>query len=185
MPLRSGDHGYGALAKSLHWLTVVVLATQFVIGYRLDVDESGRGRGRGRGRGGDSGRGRGRGGEDGGGYLDDPGTLLSVHLLLGVLILTLAVCRVVLRSLDGLPPWASTLSHRERTLAHWTERALLVLLFVVPFTGVVLVAGGDDDVLPLHVGAHIAFFVALAAHLGLVLKHQLVDRDRLLARMLP
>ena len=59
-----------------------------------------------------------------------------------------------------------------------------MLLFVVPATGIVLVASGDDDVLPLHVGAHIAFFVALAAHLGLVLKHQLVDRDRLLARML-
>ena len=77
MRLRSGDHGYGALAKTLHWLTVVVLTAQFVIGYRLDVDDSGQGRGRGRGRGGESGRGRGRGGEDGGGedgggYLDDP-----------------------------------------------------------------------------------------------------------------
>ncbi len=189
MPLRSGDHGYGSLAKTLHWSTVVALLAQFVIGYRLDVDDSGRGRGRGRG--GDdgdsagSGRGRGRGGDDDGGYLSDPDTLLKVHLLLGVLILTLAVVRLVVRRLDGLPPWAETLSHRERTLAHWTEKALLTLLFVVPLTGIVLVASGDDDVLPLHVAAHIAFFLALALHLGLVLKHQLVDRDRLLARMLP
>jgi cytochrome b561 len=184
MPLRSGDHGYGALAKTLHWMTVVALIAQFTIGYRLDVDDSGRGRGRGRGRGGESGRGRGRGGEDDGGYLSDPDALLTVHVLLGVLILTLAVARVVVRRLDGLPPWAETLSHRERTLAHWTEKALLVLLFVVPASGIALVASGDDDVLPLHVGAHIAFFVALSAHLGLVLKHQLVDRDRLLGRML-
>jgi cytochrome b561 len=184
MPLRSGEHGYGALAKTLHWLTVVALVAQFTIGYRLDVDDSGRGRGRGRGRGGDPGRGRGRGGEDDGGYLSDPGTLLTVHVLLGVLILTVAVIRVVVRTVDGLPPWAATLTPRERTLAHWTERTLLVLLFVVPATGIALVASGDDDVLPLHVAAHIAFFVALAAHLGLVLKHQLVDRDRLLGRML-
>ena len=84
MPLRSGDHGYGALAKTLHWLTVVALVAQFTIGYLLDVDDSGHGRGRGRGRGGESGRGRGRGGDDDGGYLDDPGTLLTVHVLLGV-----------------------------------------------------------------------------------------------------
>jgi cytochrome b561 len=188
MPLRSGDHGYGSLAKSLHWLTVVALIAQFLIGYRLDVDDSGRGRGRGRGGDNDDsgrGRGRGRGGDDDGGYLTDPDTLLTVHVLLGVLIVTLAVARVVVRRLDGLPPWAETLSHRERTLAHWTEKALLLLLFVVPLTGIVLVASGDDDVLPLHVAAHVAFFVALASHLGLVLKHQLVDRDRLLARMLP
>jgi cytochrome b561 len=188
MPLRSGVHGYGSLAKALHWLTVVALLAQFVIGYRMDVDDSGHGRGRGRGGDDDSsgrGRGRGRGGDDDGGYLSDPDTLLKVHVLLGVFILTLAVVRVVVRRLDGLPPWAETLSHRERTLAHWTEKALLVLLFVVPLTGIVLVASGDDDVLPLHVAAHIAFFVALALHLGLVLKHQLVDRDRLLARMLP
>jgi cytochrome b561 len=184
MPLRSGEHGYGALAKTLHWLTVVALIAQFTIGYRLDVDDSGRGRGRGRGRGGESGRGRGRGGEDDGGYLSDPDTLLTVHVLLGVLILTLAVIRVVVRTVDGLPPWAETLSHRERSVAHWSERTLLVLLFGVPASGIVLVASGDDDVLPVHVSAHIAFFVALAAHLGLVLKHQLLDRDRLLGRML-
>ena len=187
MPLRSGEHGYGALAKSLHWLTVLALLAQFAVGYALDVDD-GSGRGRGRGRGGDGsgrGRGRGRGGDDDGGYLADPDGLLTLHVLLGVLILTLAVVRVVVRRVDGLPPWAEGLSHRERTLAHWTEKALLTLLFVVPLTGIVLVAAGDDDVLPLHVAAHVAFFVALALHVGLVLKHQLVDRDRLLARMLP
>ena len=37
---------------------------------------------------------------------------------------------------------------------------------------------GDDDLLPLHIAAHITFFVALAAHLFLVL------RPRVLPRML-
>jgi cytochrome b561 len=40
------------------------------------------------------------------------------------------------------------------------------------------------DLLPLHIAAHIAFFATIAVHLGMVLKHQLVDRDRLLVRML-
>ncbi len=34
----------------------------------------------------------------------------------------------------------------------------------------------DDDWLPLHVGAHVAFFAALAAHLTLVLRHRLIPR---------
>ena len=147
---------------------MVALVAQFTVGYVMDVDDSGHGRGRGRGRGGESGRGRGRGGEDGA-LLDDPGTLLTVHLLLGALILTLAVVRVTWRRLDGLPPWAEALTPGERRLATWTERALLVLLFVIPLSGAAVLLG-DDDLLPLHVAAHVAFFVALAAHLGLVLR---------------
>ena len=37
----------------------------------------------------------------------------------------------------------------------------------------------SDDAVALHVAAHIAFFVVVAAHIGLVLKHQLIDRDHL------
>ena len=174
MPVRSGPEGYGGVAKALHWLTVAALVAQFTVGYVLDVDDSGHGRGRGRGRGGESGRGRGRGGEDGS-LLDDPGTLLTVHLLLGALILTLAVVRVTWRRLDGLPPWAEALTPAERRLATWTERALLVLLFVIPLSGAAVLLG-DDDLVPVHVAAHVTFFVALAAHLGLVLRRQLVGR---------
>ena len=49
-------------------------------------------------------------------------------------------------------------------------------------TGVAL--PDDDDALAPHITAHVAFFVVITFHLGLVLKHQFVDRDRLLRRML-
>ena len=49
---RNGEHGYGWVTKSLHWLTVAALIAQFVVGYLME-DEGGHGRGRGRGRGGD------------------------------------------------------------------------------------------------------------------------------------
>ncbi len=178
--LRNGDHGYGTVAKGLHWVTVLAIACQFTVGYFLD-DEGGSGRGRGRGRGEGSGHGRGRGGDDD--VLEWGWSLLTLHVSLGVLIVVLACIRVAWRRLDGLPPWAETLSPAERRLATITERTLLVMLFAVPITGLTLVLG-DDDLLPLHVAAHVVFFAALAAHVGLVVKHQVVNRDRLLARML-
>ena len=169
---------YGRTTRTLHWLTVAALGTQFVIGYVMEADDSGRGRGRGRGSG--SGRGRGRGG-DLDVFGDDP--LLTAHVVLGVTILVLATVRLIWRSRSALPPWAPGLSAAERTLAHWTERALYVLLFAIPLTGLTLVLV-SDDALGLHVASHIAFFVVVSAHVGLVLKHQLIDRDHLLQRML-
>jgi cytochrome b561 len=173
------DAGYGLITRALHWLTVAALLAQFTIGYLLD--SGGRGRGRGRGRGGGSGRGRGRGGDDLDVFGDDG--LLTAHVILGVTILVLAVVRLAWRWRTGLPPWAEGLSSGERTLAHWTERALYVLLLAIPLTGLWLVLV-SDDALPAHVASHIAFFVVITAHVGLVLKHQLLDRDRLLHRML-
>jgi cytochrome b561 len=185
--LRNDASGYGTATKTLHWVTVVALVAQLVVGYSLDDD--GGGRGRGRGRGGESGRGRGRGGdtEDVGltALLDgDLDALVAVHVALGVTILLVTLVRLAWRRLTPLPPWAPGLSAGERRLAHGTELALYGSLLVMPATGVVLLLSDDDDLLWLHVASHVVFFVALALHLVLVLKHQLVDRDRLLNRML-
>ena len=103
--------------------------------------------------------------------------------MLGLTILLLAVLRMTWRRLDSLPPWAEGLSAAERRLAHLTERVLLPMLVVMPLSGIAVLLG-DDDLLWLHVTSHVVFLVALAAHVGLVLKHTLLDRDRLLARML-
>ncbi|MDF1602563.1 cytochrome b/b6 domain-containing protein [Nocardioides sp. YIM 152315] len=183
MPLRNGAHGYGAVTKALHWVTVLAVATQFVIGYTMEADDGGHGRGRGRGRGGDDdgsgrGRGRGRGGDDedeGLGVLDGGFDLLDLHVVLGLTILALAVTRVVWRATTPLPPWDDRLTPANQRVVHATEVALLTLLFVVPLTGLALVVG-EDDLLPLHVAAHVAFFVALAAHLAMVLGRRLLPR---------
>jgi cytochrome b561 len=178
---------YTRTSRALHWITALALGAQFAVGYLME-DDGGGGRGRGRGRGGRSGRGRGRGGDDEDeaagipGLGDDGDGLMAVHVALGLAILALAVARVLWRRHAGLPPWAETLSAGERALAHWTEKALLALLFAIPLSGLWLVLVSDDAV-AIHVAAHIAFYVALAAHVGLVLKHQLIDRDRLLRRM--
>jgi len=109
--------------------------------------------------------------------------LLTAHVVLGLTILVLATVRLWWRRRSTLPPWAPGLSTAERTLAHWTERALYTLLFVMPLSGLWLVLISDDAV-AVHVASHVAFFVAVTAHVGLVLKHQLLDRDHLLRRMI-
>ena len=173
---------YGRFTRFLHWATAAALLAQFTIGYSLDIG-GGQGRGRGRGRGGESGRGRGRGrgGEDLDIFGDD--AVLTAHVVLGVTILLITLVRVAWRWRTTLPPWAEGLSAGERVLAHWTERALYVLLFLIPLSGLSLVFV-SDDLVGLHVATHVAFFVAFAAHVGLVLKHQVIHRDGLLRRML-
>lgn len=177
---RNHADGYGLVTKTLHWLVAFAIGAQFAIGYLLDA--SGQGRGRGQGRGSGSGRGRGRGGGDGYELFGDD-TLLTMHVVLGLTILALAAVRLTWRVRTPLPPWAATLSRGERRLAHWTERTLYLLMFAIPISGLALVVSGDDDTVGLHLGTHLAFFVAFGFHVGLVLKHQLLNRDRLLRRM--
>ena len=200
MPLRNGPHGYGLVTKLLHWVTVAALAAQFVVGYVMlrddgDFEEAECDRpsdrleerceqqqealeARAEDPLGTAYSDLGSGNILGGGI-----NLPELHVLLGLLVLTLAVARVVWRRTAGLPPWAEGLSSGERTLAHWTEKALLILLFLIPLSGLSLVLV-SYDLLPLHIAAHLGFFATIATHLGLVLKHQLLDRDRLVSRML-
>ena len=132
----------------------------------------------------DSGRGRGRGGDDDWSIGFGPGDdrLATVHVALGLTILALTVLRLCWRRATALPAWAEGLSSGERQLATWTERLLYLCLLVIPLTGLSLLLV-SDDLLWLHVASHIVFFVALALHLGLVLKHSVVDRDGLFSRM--
>jgi cytochrome b561 len=200
MPLRNGPHGYGLVTKLLHWLTVAALATQFVVGYVMSTDDGGfeaadcdlrsdrleeqceRGQDRLEARAEDP-LGTAYSDLGSGDILTGGLSLPELHVLLGLLVLALAVGRVVWRRTAGLPPWAEGLSSSERSLAHWTEKVLLVLLFAIPLSGLSLVLV-SYDLLPLHIAAHIGFFATIATHLALVLKHQLVDRDQLVSRML-
>lgn len=183
--LRNDSTGYGLVTKSLHWVTVLALAAQLLIGYSLErADDLLEGAVE-----------RWLGGEE--------DRLVLVHASLGVGILVLAAIRLLWRRATPLPPWAEGLSASERRIAHRVEQVLYATLFLIPLTGLSLVllsgedwelGGGewqapwevadDGPLLAAHVTTHVIFFVTLAIHVGLVLKHQLVDRDRLLNRML-
>ncbi|PVG83976.1 hypothetical protein DDE18_06765 [Nocardioides gansuensis] len=211
MRLRNGEHGYGAVTKALHWLTVFAFATQFYVGYTMeteadvravDCDPPGEDQS-----GGDTSdpeeerldrleerceaaqerreeQAEGAVGTawseltGGGNVLGDGVSSAEVHVLLGLLIISLAVLRLLWRRMTPLPPWDPRLTPGDQRVVHATETVLLTLQFVVPATGILLVAA-DDDLLWLHVAGHLAFFAALGAHLGMVLG------KRLLPRMLP
>lgn len=185
MSARNGPEGYGWVTKTLHWLTVVLIAGQFVVGYSMDLDGGCDPPGERRSGGDTSERAEARMDrledrcEAAAGRLDvvsGPVDLLELHIGLGVTILALGVARVLWRRVSGLPPWSEALSEGQRRLVHWTERVLLTLLFAVPLSGLALVLSGDDGVLPLHIGAHVAFFVALAAHLATNLRPVVLRR---------
>ena len=39
MPLRNGENGYGVVTKVLHWLTVVAIVGQFLVGWTMEADD--------------------------------------------------------------------------------------------------------------------------------------------------
>jgi cytochrome b561 len=185
MRLRNYDTGYGAVTKLLHWLTVLAIVAQFFVGYAfthgdlLDgfVDR----------------------------YLDgEDDRLMLIHAGLGVFILILATVRLLWRVSGSLPAWAEGLSAAERRIESVVERLLYLLLFLIPLSGLALLFGtgakwkfshdseweapwdfaDDNTLLTVHIWTHLTFFAVVAIHIGLVLKHQLINRDRLLNRML-
>jgi cytochrome b561 len=197
--------GYSATAKALHWLTVAALAAQFWVGYTMDADASSDNAV-------DAAKEAEKAAKDAA-YPDEAGEeaaeeaakaavdaakdhnyvvgtgdgidALELHVGLGALILVLGIARVTHRRLAGLPPWAPRLSARARTIATRSEQLLLLSLFTIPISGLALVLTGNDDLVPLHVGAHVGFFAALAVHLGNVVWHTVLRRHGLLRRMLP
>jgi cytochrome b561 len=184
------DRGYRTSQKVLHWLTVLAVAAQLVVGYNLDLDDGcdPAGEDRSGGETSDAEEERLDRLEDAcearaddydvlaGDLLGGAFDLAEVHLVLGLAVLALGVVRPLWRRAAGLPPWSEHLSAPQRRLATRTERALMALLVLVPLTGVVLVGTGDDAWVPLHVGAHVAFFVALAAHLATNLRPAILRR---------
>jgi cytochrome b561 len=209
---RNGGHGYGLVTKLLHWLTVAVLAAQFLVGWSMEFDEEDERLDAEAERVEEEAEGRGEAAEeraeaeadrleDAAGAGDDEAasavvsdvvtgqafgdglSLPELHVTLGLAVLVLAAVRLLWRRGTPLPPWAEHLSAGERRLEGLLEKVLLTLLVVVPATGLLLAASGDDW-LPLHVAAQIAFLAAVAAHVGLVLSHTVVRRNRHLARML-
>lgn len=184
MQLFNSTKDYGAIAQTLHWLTVFLVALAWALGIFDDVLPKGWPRASG----------------------------LFVHIWAGIAILVLLVARVSWRLVDPAPTpkvtefgnWMGRWLDPAARIAHYSLYALLV---AVPVVGIVLqFARGDalsllglaeipspwlkdrafaHSVKEVHeVLAHALVIVALM-HAAAALIHHWIFRDRTLVRMLP
>ena len=187
MPLRNGDHGYGAVTRSLHWLTFLVVVAQFVVGFTMETEDH-------------AGRERFDRAKDAceataetdaakdaedrcedavdreeDAFKDEQEDRPSdLHIALGVLILALASARVLWRAYTPLPPWSERYGPAARHLQWFLEKAMLTLLFVVPVSGLLLYRG--DVALAVHVTAQVLFLAATGVHIVLQVAYRHVGR---------
>jgi cytochrome b561 len=137
--------------------------------------------------------------------LGDYHRLVAIHRPLGILVLILAVLRLINRLCTTLPPFPPTMSRQERWIASASERLLYGLMLALPLIGWGMLSAGHYPIVmfgPVHLPpilpanpmlyaflrkTHTVFayllFLAFLAHLGAVLFHTLIIRDRLLHRM--
>jgi len=131
--------------------------------------------------------------------------LVAIHRPLGIMILILAAIRLVNRMFTTLPPFPPTMSHRERLIASVSERLLYTLMLALPLVGWGMLSAGHYPIVmfgPVHLPAILPanpalyavlrkthtilaylLFLTFLFHLGTVLFHTLIVRDRLLNRM--
>lgn len=131
--------------------------------------------------------------------------LVALHRPLGVAILILAIIRLINRRLTKLPPFPPTMSAAERVIASSSEKLLYALMIALPLVGWGMLSAGHypivmfgsvhlPPILPPHPMLFAALrhthtilayllFATILAHLGAVLFHTLIVRDRILDRM--
>lgn len=132
--------------------------------------------------------------------------LYAWHKWLGVTVLLLLVPRLLWRWLNP-PPAALPGPRWQQLAAHAVHLLLYGLMLAIPLSGWLMSSAkgfpvvylgilplpdlvGKNDALAeslkqLHFVLNVGLIGALALHIGAVIKHQLIDRDGTLRRMLP
>lgn len=132
--------------------------------------------------------------------------LYNWHKWAGVTILTLSAFRLLWRLTHRPPPDAPMPAWQQRA-SHLAHRALYVLFFAVPLAGWAYSSAAGfpivwfgvlplpdfvpvdkalaEAIKPLHGWLAWTLIAVVVVHIAGALKHQFVDRDGLIARMLP
>lgn len=136
-----------------------------------------------------------------------PGSM-PTHKAIGITVLVLTLGRVAWRLGHRPPPLPKTVLPWQRGLAHATHWALYLLLLAMPLSGWAMVSGtekrrplewfGAFDIPYLPVSSAVGdaganahgllgwlMLLLVMLHVAAALFHQFVQRDRLIARMMP
>lgn len=133
--------------------------------------------------------------------------LYSYHKWIGVSVLLLAAIRVSWRATHRPPPLPASMPSWERLAAQSVHFLLYALLFAIPLSGWLMssakgvqtvyfgvlplpdLVGKDkelgDMLKEVHETLNFALLGLVLAHVAAALKHHFVERDDILARMLP
>lgn len=131
----------------------------------------------------------------------------SWHKWIGVTVLSLAVLRVLWRLFHASPPYPVSMARWQQRVANGLHLLLYVLIFAVPLSGyfyslasgvpvvylglveLPVLIGPDPELKPVLKAVHYWLNMLLAGsvgvHVAAALKHQFIDRDGVLRRMLP
>lgn len=132
--------------------------------------------------------------------------LYSYHKWIGITVLLLFVPRILWR-ITHRPPAPLPMPAWQHRIAEGTHHLLYLLMFLVPLSGWLMSsakgfqtvyfgvlplpdllakdAALGDALQQLHFGLNLLFAVLVIGHAGAALKHHFIDRDDILARMLP
>jgi cytochrome b561 len=179
MTSHAPSRSYSRTAIALHWLIALLMICGFYLGWIMtDIP----------------------------GFTPTKLKYVSWHKWIGVTVFVLAVLRLIWRATHEAPPMPA-MPAWQKAAAHATHALLYVLMVAIPFTGYFFSSAAGVQVvylgvlpLPTIIGpdhalkavlrtAHIALNYTLLAlfamHVLAALKHQFVERDGLLARMIP
>lgn len=133
--------------------------------------------------------------------------LYSYHKWMGITVLLLAVVRVAWRITHRPPALPDSVPRWQQHASETVHLALYALILLVPLTGWLMSSAkgfqtvwfgvlplpdlvGKDLILgevlqEMHETFNIMLFLLVGAHVAAALKHHFIDRDGILARMLP
>ena len=167
---------YPIRTRILHWLTAIAIFAMLLIGFTMTN------------------------------IIGSHGTLVAVHMTLGVSIVAIVIARAANRFTHTTPPLPDTVGPWEAKLVVGSELSLYALMMVQPLVGWAMVSASgapvrvfgsialprispfDADLFAVLRQGHsvLAYLLvaAVAAHVSAVLLHTLTLRDRMLHRML-
>lgn len=179
MNFRNTTRSWGVISKSLHWLIVLLIIMQWVIMQRAEALPMG----------------------------SDKIFVIGMHKSFGMTVFALAIIRLVWRWANPVPTLEGQAHNWERMLAGLSHLLLYALIFAMPLTGWLMSSARNfpvswfgvftlpDLVAPdktlyermndLHHALFAVLVVVALLHVAGALKHQFIDKNEVLRRMLP